>query len=96
MSSRVMRPTKDGGVSFCSASEENVGKRRCNHVGGDVKFNVEVNNISRGMTEVVISDEYNSLEEEDKVEVIKEFISTLQPVSKKKVNSVLNKLSTIK
>lgn len=96
MTTKVMRPTKDGGVSFCSSSEDNVGKRRCNHIPGDVKFNVEVNQISHGLTEVVISDEYNELDEDNRVEVIKEFITTLKPISKKKLNSVLDQLSEMK
>lgn len=96
MTTRVMRPTKDGGVSYCSSSEENVGKRRCNHVPGDVKFNVEVNKLSHGLTEVVISDEYNDLDEDNRVEVIKEFVSTLEPISKKKLNTVLSQLSKMK
>ena len=29
---KYIRPLIDGGCSECSASEENVGKRRCRHV----------------------------------------------------------------
>lgn len=28
----MMRTRKDGGCSMCNATDENVGKRRCNHV----------------------------------------------------------------
>lgn len=30
----VIRPLKTGGYSVCRASEENIGKRRCQHIGG--------------------------------------------------------------
>lgn len=93
MAIKTMRENKDGGVSYCSAPEEKVGMRRCNHVPGSVKFNVEVNNISKGLKEVVISEDYDKLDEGDRIEVIKEFASTLEPINKKTLNKVLDQLS---
>lgn len=34
----VIRPLKGGGCSICRAAEENVGKRRCQHVMSNAKM----------------------------------------------------------
>lgn len=97
MTTKVLRPTKEGGLSYCSVQDdENVGKRRCNHIPGSIKFNVEVNQISRGLKEVVISEDYEQLDDEDRIEVIKKFTNTLKPVSQKKLDQVLSILETMK
>lgn len=91
-----MRQTVDGDFSPCAAaSEENVGKRRCKHVPGGVKFEVEVNTIKRGLKEVIISDNYAELDNRDKLTVVKKFASTLEPISKEDLKSVLDELRTM-
>lgn len=89
----AMRELKDGsGYSECRSSEENVGKRRCNHVHSSVSFNVQVNKIGRSVKEVVVSDDYNKLEKRDKETVVKAFISSLTPIDEEKAESILKQL----
>lgn len=93
MSTVVMRQTSEGDFSPCAAAEENVGKRRCNHLPGDSnKFEVQINKIDGRVKEVVISEDYNELDKRDKVTVVKKFVSTLEPISKKDLDLVLKEL----
>lgn len=88
-----MRPLPDGTYTPCYAKEENVGKRRCKHLGGDdVKFEVKINKVDAHVKEVIISDEYEELDKKDRLEVIGKFISTLQPIDQEEVDSVLDVL----
>lgn len=89
----VMRPLKDGsGFSPCSASEENVGKRRCNHTASSVSFNVKVNKLGRSVQEVVVSEDYEKLDTRDKKEVISSFISSLPVISKEEADDLIAQL----
>lgn len=89
----VMRPLKDGsGFSPCKASDENVGKRKCNHTHSTV-FNVKVTKIGRNIQTIEISDEYDKLDKRDKQEVIKKFTEALDPISKKQFDKVKKELS---
>lgn len=89
----VMRKLKDGsGYSECRSSEENVGKRRCNHVHSSVSFNVQVNKVGSRVKEVIVSDDYNMLEKRDKETVVKTFISSLTPIDENKAESILEQL----
>lgn len=89
----VMRELKDGsGYSECRSSEENVGKRRCNHVHSSVSFNVQVNKVGPRVKEVIVSDDYNKLEKRDKETVVKTFISSLTPIDEDKAESILEQL----
>ena len=89
----VMRELKDGsGYSECRSSEENVGKRRCNHVHSSVSFNVQVNKVGPRVKEVIVSDDYNKLEKRDKETVVKTFISSLTPINEDKAESILEQL----
>ena len=38
MAKGIIRPCKGGGCSECNASDQNVGKRRCNHVLDNAKM----------------------------------------------------------
>lgn len=86
---KVVRERKDGGYSPCSATEENVGKRRCAHVHGGTSFKVEINKLGPKLEEIVISEDYEKLEKRDKEEIVKKFISTLEPIDQKTLNRVL-------
>lgn len=89
----VMRELKDGsGFSACNASEENVGKRRCNHKHSSVSFNVQINKIDNKLQEVVVSEEYNKLDKRDKKAVVKAFVESLTPIDKETADFVLDKL----
>lgn len=88
----IMRELKTGGYSPCHAKEENIGKRRCNHIHSSVTFNVQVNKIDSRVQEVVISDDYDKLDKRDKEKVVKTFISSLQPIDESKADSILEQL----
>lgn len=91
MSNVVMRPLKDGsGYSACNASEDNVGKRRCNHTASTVSFNVEVRKLGGKVQEVVVSDEYEKLDKRDKATVVSKFVQDLEPIEEKKLENILN------
>lgn len=91
-SSKVIRQTKDGDFTPCSAAEENVGKRRCNHVPNSTSFKVQVNKLNRNTQEIIVSDEYDELDKRDKKAVISKFISDLEPINKKELNNILEQI----
>ena len=90
----VIRTRKDGGCSICRASEENVGKRRCNHV----LDNAEIKIRKDGATKFVdISGKINNNNEKFSIktseEQIKKYISNLSKgLSKKQKDDILNTL----
>ena len=89
----VMRELKDGsGFSACRASEENVGKRRCNHVHSSVSFNVQVNKVDSHIKEVIISDDYDKLDKRDKGTVVKTFIYSLEPLDGDQAEDIIAQL----
>ena len=94
MSSKVvMRPLKDGsGYSPCSASEENVGKRRCNHTRSSVTFNVTVEKVGSRIEEITVSDTYEKMDKRDKTEVVSCFVNNLPEIDQETASSVIAKL----
>lgn len=93
MSQVVMRPLKDGsGYSPCSASEENVGKRRCNHVHSSVSFNVKVEKVGSRIEEITVSDDYDKLDKRDKTVVVEKFIQSLPEIDQNTADSILSQL----
>lgn len=89
----VMRELADGsGFSPCSASDENVGKRRCNHIPSSVKFTVQVNKIGPRVNDIVISDDYAKLDKRDKQQVVKKFVKSLAPIDKDTADNIISQL----
>ena len=89
----VMRPLSDGsGYSECHASEENVGKRRCNHTLSSVSFSVQVNKVGPRVKEIMVSDDYDKLEKRDKESVVKMFLSSLEPIDDDVADDIISQL----
>lgn len=92
----IIRPLKGGGCSECKASDQNVGKRRCNHVLDNAKM-VVVDRHQRGVKFIDISGQVDgknvgfSVKASD--EEIKSYISNLSSgLSAKDKDDILNKL----
>ena len=90
---KIIRECKDGGYSPCSASEENVGKRRCTHINGGSSFKAQFNKLSNKVEELVVPEDYiKKIEKEDKEEIVRKFVTNLEPMDKKMAEQVLNKV----
>lgn len=82
----VLRARKDGtGCSLCRASDENVGKRRCNHILSNVSMTVR----KEGSTNFVnidgkMNNKNTSFSIESSTDEIKSYISSLSAGLKKK------------
>ena len=76
----VIRPLKDGsGCSLCRAAEENVGKRRCQHILDSA--NMQVVKYDNGINYIDISGQINKNKTEFSIKAdekkVKSFISNL-------------------
>ena len=94
MSNCMLRTRKDGGVSMCRASDENVGKRRCCHILDGATFKVRQ---EKGMKFVDIEGNLNgegvSFSVETSDNNIKTYISNLSDgLSKKEKEDILKVL----
>ena len=91
----VLRPRKDGcGCSLCTASEENVGKRRCVHTLNGVSMTVHRDgNTNFVNIDGTIDDNDVSLSIKATQKKVKEYITNLSNgLSKKDKENVLNAL----
>lgn len=89
MSTVVIRPIKGGGFGPCKASEENVGKKKCNHTLGNDMV-VAVKKIAPGTSEIIVDEEsINKLSQNEKVDLIKGFVTSLKPITKKQLETVM-------
>jgi hypothetical protein len=92
----VIRAKKDGsGCSLCRASEENVGKRRCNHILDNANMQIVMS--EKGINYIDISGQVNKKRTELSIkadeEKVKGFISNLaKGLSKKDQESILSVL----
>lgn len=91
----TIRETKDGDFTPCRAQEENIGKKKCNHLKSSVTFEVRVNKVGRGIKTIEVSDEYERMDKRDKKQVISKFISDLAPVEDAKVDKIIEELRSI-
>lgn len=94
MANGVMRTCKGGGCTMCNASEENVGKRRCNHILDNASIEVRR---EKGINFIDISgnvdNEKTSFSMKASQTKIKSFISSLSNgLSKEDQESILSVL----
>lgn len=86
----TMRQKKDGtGFSPCASAEENIGKRKCNHLAETISFNVQVEKIDSHVKEITVSPDYEKLDKRDKKVVVQKFISNLEPIDKDTADSLI-------
>lgn len=88
----VMRELKTGGFSPCVAKEENVGKRRCNHVPSNLSFKLKRDKLGTRLERVVIPQEFLDMAKKDKVKFAASLVDTLEPVNKQKADKVVKQL----
>lgn len=82
----VIRPLKTGGCSICNASEENVGLRRCNHIGGNT---IPVEKVG-GVQFIPVNEDKDVKQEEKKViSYIKDLSTKLTKEEKEELISIL-------
>lgn len=90
--STVIRELKTGGYSPCAAKEENVGKRKCKHIPDSVSFELKKDKLGKHLEEITIPQDFVDMPKKDKVKFATSLVDTLEPISKQKANSVVNKL----
>lgn len=88
----MMRTCKNGGCSLCNATDENVGKRRCNHILDNASINVRK---EKGTNFVDISGQIEGENSAVSIKAnetkIKSFITSLSSgLSKKEQDSILS------
>lgn len=88
----MMRTCKNGGCSLCNATDENVGKRRCNHILDNASINVRK---EKGTNFVDISGQIEGENSAVSIKAnetkIKSFITSLSSgLSKKEQESILS------
>ena len=88
MSNCMLRTRKDGGVSMCRASDENVGKRRCCHILDGATFKVRQ---EKGMKFVDIEGNLNGEGVSFSVETSDNNIKTYE----NRVNDEINNLKKV-
>lgn len=91
----TMRERKDGGFSPCVAKEENVGKRRCNHIPGNVSFKLKTDKLGKSLTEVKIPQDFIDMAKKDKVKFATSLVDTLEPISKAKAEKAIKELRNL-
>jgi hypothetical protein len=89
---RTIRELEDGGYSFCSASEENVGKRRCKHIPGSVSFEVQVNKVDGRHSEIVIPEEFTNMTKQEKLAVVNKFVENLKPIDEETAEQIISEI----
>lgn len=50
---KVLAMTVDGRLTYCTASPENIGKGRCNHIGHKIKYETNENFVKRSSESIV-------------------------------------------
>ena len=85
---KIIRQKKDGTFSLCAAKEENVGKKRCDHVPGGASFVVEVSEEKSGVI-VDVPSGFEALDPIKKKAVILSFLDELRPCDKQEIEEVL-------
>lgn len=88
----MMRTCKNGGCSLCNATDENVGKRRCNHILDNASINVRK---EKGTNFVDISGQIEGENSAVSIKAnetkIRSFITSLSSgLSKKEQESILS------
>ena len=88
----MMRTCKNGGCSLCNATDENVGKRRCNHILDNASINVRK---EKGTNFVDISGQIEGENSAVSIKAnetkIKSFITSLSSgLNKKEQESILS------
>lgn len=93
---RYIRPLIDGGCSECSASDENVGKRRCRHVLETANITVVEKNDRMNWIDIegIIDGKDSSFSIEASDKEIKNYIKELSTsLTKKEKKAILEVLS---
>lgn len=91
----VIRELKTGGFSPCAAKEENVGKRRCNHIPSDVSFKLKTDKLGKSLKEVTIPQEFIDMAKKDKVKFATSLVDTLEPISQAKADKAIKELRNL-
>lgn len=73
----VLRPLKTGGYSLCYAAEENVGKRKCNHIA-DTEQEIQVQKEFRGPTVVNIEEAKGKISLDEASKKVESFVTGLR------------------
>ena len=87
----TIRQTKDGYLSECSCSEDQVGKGRCNHIGGDSP-SYEFKKVSRGLysVEVTLPAPKNESEAQNKIIDMLSKFGKVDPSLESRIREELN------
>lgn len=93
---RILRPLADGSFSYCTASDDRIGKGRCCHVTGQCICMEQERIGKKKFVQEVTLETYTSMSKSEKVDSICKTLGTMKKITPAQRDKILKSLESVK